>query len=57
VITSQTVFDTKFALVVPAGDALIDVASDFANDAAAATGGIKVGGLYHTSGAVKIRLT
>lgn len=28
----------------------------FADDAAAATGGIPVGGLYHTSGTVKIRL-
>lgn len=36
--------------------ALVDPASNFANDAAAATGGIPVGGLYHTSGAVKVRL-
>ena len=32
------------------------VANNFANDAAAAVGGIAVGGLYHTSGTVKIRL-
>jgi hypothetical protein len=30
---------------------------NFANDAAAATGGIPVGNLYHTAGAVKVRLT
>lgn len=30
---------------------------DFANDGAAASGGVEVGGLYHTSGAVKIRLS
>lgn len=30
---------------------------NYANDAAAATGGVGVGGLYHTSGAVKVRLT
>lgn len=34
----------------------INVADNFANDAAAATGGIAVGGLYHTAGAVKVRL-
>jgi hypothetical protein len=32
------------------------VGGDYANDAAAAGGGIAVGSLYHTSGAVKIRL-
>ncbi|HRL05107.1 MAG TPA: hypothetical protein PL098_00170 [Brevundimonas diminuta] len=32
-------------------------ALSFANDAAAATGGVAIGGLYHTSGAVKVRLT
>ena len=29
---------------------------DYANDAAAAAAGVKVGDLYHTSGTVKIRL-
>lgn len=33
------------------------VARNYANDAAAATGGIPVGGLYHTAGAIKIRLS
>lgn len=36
-------------------DALL--ADNYANDAAAAVGGIKVGGTYHTSGAQKVRLT
>jgi hypothetical protein len=31
------------------------IASDFANDTAAAVGGIQVGELYHTSGTVQIR--
>lgn len=35
---------------------LVDPVNNFANDAAAATGGIPVGGLYHTTGAVKVRL-
>jgi hypothetical protein len=30
--------------------------SDYADDTAAATGGVAVGGLYHTSGTVKVRL-
>jgi hypothetical protein len=30
---------------------------NFANDAAAATGGIPLGGLYHTAGTIKIRLS
>ncbi len=30
---------------------------NYANDAAAATGGVPVGNLYHTAGAVKVRLT
>lgn len=29
----------------------------YANDSAAATAGVPIGGLYHTSGAVKVRLT
>ena len=33
------------------------VAGDYANDIAAAAGGILVGGMYHTAGVVKIRLT
>lgn len=35
--------------------ALID--RDYADDTAAATGGVPIGSLYHTSGAVKVRLT
>ncbi len=30
---------------------------EYANDGAAATGGVPVGGLYKTSGAVKVRVT
>lgn len=31
--------------------------TSYANDTAAATAGVPVGGLYHTAGTVKIRLT
>lgn len=38
-------------------DAAIEGAADtYADDAAAATGGVAVGGLYNTAGAVKVRL-
>lgn len=30
--------------------------ASYANDAAAAVGGVPVGGLYHTTGTVKVRL-
>jgi hypothetical protein len=36
---------------------LPNVAGDYLNDAAAAAGGVLVGGMYHTAGVVKIRLT
>lgn len=33
------------------------VAGDYLNDAAAEAGGVAVGALYHTAGAVKVRLS
>jgi hypothetical protein len=33
------------------------VEDNYANDSAAATAGIKIGELYHTSGTVKIRIS
>lgn len=36
---------------------LPQIANNFLDDTAAAVGGIPIGGLYHTSGVVKIRLT
>lgn len=35
----------------------VGLANNFANDAAAAVGGIAVGSVYHTAGTVKIRLS
>lgn len=43
---------TEGCLTIPA-----DGLRDYADDTAAATGGVPVRGLYHTSGAVKIRLS
>lgn len=36
---------------------VVDLANDFADDAAAAAGGVPVGGLYHNAGAVRVRRT
>jgi hypothetical protein len=35
----------------------ISVPGTYANDAAAQAAGVRIGGLYHTSGTVKVRLT
>lgn len=39
-----------------ADGATVDVADNFADDGAAATGGVAIGELYHNAGAVRIRL-
>lgn len=54
--TIPNIVNTLKSSVFYLSTAVIDVASDFADDAAAATGLIPVGGFYHTSGAVKVRL-
>lgn len=45
---------TSKSVVFPV--AVLAIANNYANDNAAAGGGIILGGLYHTAGAVKIRL-
>ncbi len=40
----------------PCNQLTLEVSSDYGNDADAATAGIEIGQLYHTSGVVKIRL-
>lgn len=42
--------------VTSQGYGTINITNDFADDAAAAIGGIQVGKLYHTAGIVKVRL-
>jgi hypothetical protein len=42
---------------VPALNVVNYASLDFADDAAAALGGVELGGLYHNSGAVRIRIT
>ena len=44
-VTKQAKVET---LIEFASDNIVKVADNFANDSAAATGGVAVGGLYHT---------
>lgn len=61
-VTGNTTFNTpsnKVAGVYTLAtlEDLPKVANSFINDVAASTGGIPIGGLYHTSGIIKIRVT
>ena len=38
------------------GAAWVNLLSDYADDTAAAAAGVALGGLYHTAGAVKVRI-
>jgi hypothetical protein len=44
-------------IIRASGSANSVLASNFADDTAAAAGGIPIGGMYHNAGAVRIRLT
>jgi hypothetical protein len=44
-------------IVLASGSANSVLASNFADDTAANSGGIPIGGIYHTNGAIKIRLS
>jgi hypothetical protein len=43
--------------IIASGSTNSVLASNYANDGAAAAGGIPIGGMYHNAGAVRIRLT
>ena len=49
--------DTRLNAVSQSLSSSINIPGTYANDTAAGTAGVKVGGLYHTSGTVKVRLT
>lgn len=55
-VNITTLISGAISDAIAAIPASVAVADDFADDAAAATGGIGIGELYHTSGAVKIRV-
>jgi hypothetical protein len=61
--TNSTIFavsssiDTRLNAVSQSLSASINIPGTYANDTAAATAGVRIGGLYHTTGTVKVRLT
>jgi len=61
--TNTTIFavsssiDTRLNAVSQSLSSSINIPGTYANDTAAAAVGVKIGGLYHTSGTVKVRLT
>jgi hypothetical protein len=61
--TNTTIFavsgsiDTRLNAVSQSLSSSINIPGTYANDTAAATAGVRIGGLYHTTGTVKVRLT
>jgi hypothetical protein len=49
--------DTRLNAVSQSLSSSINIPGTYANDTAAATAGVRIGGLYHTTGTVKVRLT
>jgi hypothetical protein len=49
--------DTRLNAVSQSLSSSINIPGTYANDTAAGTAGVRIGGLYHTSGTVKVRLT
>ena len=61
--TNTTIFavsssiDTRLNAVSQSLSSSINIPGTYANDTASGTAGVKIGGLYHTTGTVKVRLT
>jgi hypothetical protein len=49
--------DTRLNAVSQSLSSSINIPGTYANDTAAATAGVRIGGLYHTTGTVKVRLS
>jgi hypothetical protein len=49
--------NTRLNAVSQSLSSSINIPGTYANDTAAATAGVRIGGLYHTTGTVKVRLT
>ena len=49
--------DVRLNAVSQSLSSSINIPGTYANDTAAATAGVRIGGLYHTTGTVKVRLT
>jgi hypothetical protein len=56
ILAVSSSIDTRLNAVSQSLSASINIPGTYANDTAAATAGVKIGGLYHTSGTVKVRL-
>lgn len=55
--TSTNITDLDYTQKIYVDSLLPQIADNFADDTAAAIGGVEIGRLYHTAGVVKIRLT
>lgn len=52
-----TDLQSQITAASPSVAKLVKVSTHYADDTAAAAGGVAIGALYHTAGAVKVRLT
>jgi len=52
-----TDLQAQISALQPSVAKLVKVSTNYADDTAAAAGGVAVGALYHTNGTVKVRLT
>ena len=57
ILAVSSSIDTRLNAVSQSLSASINIPGTYANDTAAATAGVRIGGLYHTTGTVKVRLT
>jgi hypothetical protein len=57
ILAVSSSIDTRLNAVSQSLSSSINIPGTYANDTAAGTAGVKIGGLYHTTGTVKVRLT
>jgi hypothetical protein len=57
IVAVSSSIDTRLNAVSQSLSSSINIPGTYANDTAAATAGVRIGGLYHTTGTVKVRLT
>ena len=57
ILAVSSSIDTRLNAVSQSLSSSINIPGTYANDTAAATAGVRIGGLYHTTGTVKVRLT
>jgi hypothetical protein len=57
IVAVSSSIDVRLNAVSQSLSSSINIPGTYANDTAAATAGVRIGGLYHTTGTVKVRLT